>query len=651
MEKINKIFNILFEISSKIRHDHYLEELYNFEEILTKSDYKKIKKAELYALDDKQIYNWFNQIEVANLTSLGLSKLLVALLKNENIYSEVIKVKSFSKRKEMYINRIILNDILINIDLTKNLEYIFYGIYPEIEILCKNSIKELTENVDKEKQEEKLYNIYIESLKNRKKVLDTKILKVRKLEIEIESKYMSNDFDRYFYHTEFVTYDEFKEISDLELQKTTGKIFEIGYIDKDRTLYNDIINGKIEKILKNLSKTDKIWINPKSINDIFSNPKIKEFIEKLEKNNVIILVNKYDDKSIYWNIESLKSSLNIIHKWKTEIIKEIEKTDKSKFLKSNPEIKKTEIDDFLKLKFAYIKLANNLMIDNYSINITGKYTTQILQHEKNYLNSSQTIERVKNGMCICASFALILKSLCESLDLQIEYIRGVDDLGVFHAWNKVKIGDFWYNLDYLWDINRLQNKENPEYLLKSKKNFFYHYEFKEYYEKDREKNLSKKDFDIDTINKNFIYDEIIKYRTKEESKRLKEIKKIQNKLVKYNRIEKLVKKRCKEYKVKELKKLLEKEDLNKIYNKYIIINLEREDLKEFVSLEKELFKFAGLIIHIKVKITDIKECSKECLNLFSKLKANKYEKEDYIVFDILNYPEIKYLNQVFQLNI
>lgn len=543
MEKINKIFNILFEISSKIRHDHYLEELYNFEEILTKSDYKKIKKAELYALDDKQIYNWFNQIEVANLTSLGLSKLLVALLKNENIYSEVIKVKSFSKRKEMYINRIILNDILINIDLTKNLEYIFYGIYPEIEILCKNSIKELSENVDKEKQEEKLYNIYIESLKNRKKVLDTKILKLRKLEIEIESKYMSNDFDRYFYHTEFVTYDEFKEISDLELQKTTGKIFEIGYIDKDRTLYNDIINGKIEKILKNLSKIDKVWINPKSINDIFSNPKIKEFIEKLEKNNVIILVNKYDDKSIYWNIESLKSSLNIIHKWKTEIIKEIEKTDKSKFLKSNPEIKKTEIDDFLKLKFAYIKLANNLIIDNYSINITGKYTTQILQHEKNYLNSSQTIERVKNGMCICASFALILKSLCESLDLQIEYIRGVDDLGVFHAWNKVKIGDFWYNLDYLWDISRLQNKENSKYLLKSKKNFFYHYEFEEYYEKDREKNLSKKDFDIDTINKNFIYDEIIKYRIKEESKRLKEIKKIQNKLVKYNRIEKLVKKK------------------------------------------------------------------------------------------------------------
>lgn len=93
----------------------------------------------------------------------------MALLKNENIYSEVIKVKSFSKRKEMYINRIILNDILINIDLTKNLEYIFYGIYPEIEILCKNSIKELSENVDKEKQEEKLYNIYIESLKNRKK--------------------------------------------------------------------------------------------------------------------------------------------------------------------------------------------------------------------------------------------------------------------------------------------------------------------------------------------------------------------------------------------------------------------------------------------------------------------------------------------------
>lgn len=44
MGKINKIFNILFEISSKIRHDHYLEELYNFEEILTKSDYKKIKK-------------------------------------------------------------------------------------------------------------------------------------------------------------------------------------------------------------------------------------------------------------------------------------------------------------------------------------------------------------------------------------------------------------------------------------------------------------------------------------------------------------------------------------------------------------------------------------------------------------------------------
>lgn len=640
MNKISDLINVLFEISTKIRHNHYLEELYNYEEILSKKEKINIQKAELFDLNDSEILAWFNNIQVYALTSLGIAKLTKATLNNIGIDCKIIKSKAFAKRVNFYTNQIIINKLTIDLDLTKNLEYIYYGIFPEIIINKDKKLNQETylfENI--------MFEKYIENFKKREKIDKNQMVKLKKLEVKIESKYMSKEFDKFFYNTKFVSYEEFKEMPNYKLNKIDKRVFEIGYIDPKKTIYKDIINDRTEKILKNLSIIDKIWINPKSINEFIENPKLKKFINILKQNDIIIYVNVIEDKSIYWDIEELEKSLKIIFKWKNEILKEIDKIDKIKFLKLNPEINESELLDFLKFKYIYIKLANNLIIDRYTIDMLNKDSMPILTHEKIYLQTSQTIERVKSGLCVCASFALILKSLCQSLSIDVEYISGFDHLNIFHGWNKVKIGNNWYNLDYLWDnIIIFEDKTEPRYLLKSDNNFLYHYPFDKHIQKTRK---ADKDFYINCIDRNFGYDEIIRYRKIKEIKRLQEIEKNQKRLIKYDRIQNLVKSRCIEININEFKKLIKYKENNKIniYKKYIILNIEKIDFSEIVELKKELIKYVDIILHINIVLNDINDYTEEISEILNKLKSTKYEKYDYIVFCIQNQPEIKYLEE------
>lgn len=53
---------------------------------------------------------------------------------------------------------------------------------------------------------------------------------------------------------------------------------------------------------------------------------------------------------------------------------------------------------------------------------------------------------IVNKRCNCNGYALAFCLIMQSCNIECHYITGTD-----HAWNAVKIGAFWYNIDVTWD--------------------------------------------------------------------------------------------------------------------------------------------------------------------------------------------------------
>ena len=54
----------------------------------------------------------------------------------------------------------------------------------------------------------------------------------------------------------------------------------------------------------------------------------------------------------------------------------------------------------------------------------------------------------------CATYAMLTCALCGDLGIECYYVRGTADNGIerdSHAWNKVKINDKWYYVDFTWN--------------------------------------------------------------------------------------------------------------------------------------------------------------------------------------------------------
>ncbi|MCF0107339.1 MAG: Ig-like domain-containing protein, partial [Holdemanella sp.] len=60
---------------------------------------------------------------------------------------------------------------------------------------------------------------------------------------------------------------------------------------------------------------------------------------------------------------------------------------------------------------------------------------------------------VMNGKCVCQGYATLFYRLALTLGVDARYIRGRSH-GENHAWNIVKIGDYYYNLDSTWDAGQ-----------------------------------------------------------------------------------------------------------------------------------------------------------------------------------------------------
>lgn len=83
------------------------------------------------------------------------------------------------------------------------------------------------------------------------------------------------------------------------------------------------------------------------------------------------------------------------------------------------------MSDYEKVKYTHDYLIKNC---EYNINMDGPYNC------------------IMNKQCNCNGYALAFCLIMQTCDIDCYYITGTD-----HAWNSVKLGSFWYNMDVTWD--------------------------------------------------------------------------------------------------------------------------------------------------------------------------------------------------------
>ena len=68
--------------------------------------------------------------------------------------------------------------------------------------------------------------------------------------------------------------------------------------------------------------------------------------------------------------------------------------------------------------------------------------------------TSRNLEGVLSGKSLCEGVAEIARNAFLLKGLDAKFIKGYNPKSA-HAWNQVKIGDSWFNLDLTWNLDRI----------------------------------------------------------------------------------------------------------------------------------------------------------------------------------------------------
>ncbi|MBE5942327.1 MAG: hypothetical protein E7264_07310 [Lachnospiraceae bacterium] len=91
------------------------------------------------------------------------------------------------------------------------------------------------------------------------------------------------------------------------------------------------------------------------------------------------------------------------------------------------------------------------------------YLIEHMQYDAQYYTPYYAFVKGK-GMCM--SYALAFQRIMQEMKIPCIYVKGKE-----HAWNMVKVGGYWYNVDVTWDDN---SYARYRYFMKTDKDFFGH---------------------------------------------------------------------------------------------------------------------------------------------------------------------------------
>lgn len=123
-------------------------------------------------------------------------------------------------------------------------------------------------------------------------------------------------------------------------------------------------------------------------------------------------------------------------------------------------LKKMKISD--KTTYEKVKLIHDYIVNNTTYDTT--YTKY------------NAYDALIHKTSVCQGYSLLAYKMLSEAGVPVRIITGIGD-GESHAWNIVKIGKVWYNLDCTWD-DPITNTKKPviqyDYFLKNEKDFKNH---------------------------------------------------------------------------------------------------------------------------------------------------------------------------------
>ncbi len=123
--------------------------------------------------------------------------------------------------------------------------------------------------------------------------------------------------------------------------------------------------------------------------------------------------------------------------------------------------------EYQKVKAIYDYIASHVVYDYDNLN------------DDSYMLKYTAYAALINSTSVCQGYSNLFYRMCLMAGLDARIITGGDTPGVSnHAWNIVRIGGLYYNIDVTWDAPRGSN--NYEYFLRGQNTFEEHYRDSEY---------------------------------------------------------------------------------------------------------------------------------------------------------------------------
>ena len=123
--------------------------------------------------------------------------------------------------------------------------------------------------------------------------------------------------------------------------------------------------------------------------------------------------------------------------------------------------------EYEKVKAIFDYIASNVTYDYDNLN------------DDSYNLKHTAYAALVNGTAVCQGYATLFYRMCLTAGLDARVITGSDTPGYSdHAWNIVRIGDLYYNIDVTWDAEK--EPEDYDYFLKGRRTFKNHYRDEEY---------------------------------------------------------------------------------------------------------------------------------------------------------------------------
>ncbi len=123
--------------------------------------------------------------------------------------------------------------------------------------------------------------------------------------------------------------------------------------------------------------------------------------------------------------------------------------------------------DYQKVSAIYDYITSHVTYDDESFEQEKKTKLPVLKAHSAY-------NALIKGTSVCQGYALLFYRMALEVGIDARYISG--DANGSHAWNIVKLGNYYYNLDPTWDAGRKDYK----YFLRSNENFTDHKRNNEY---------------------------------------------------------------------------------------------------------------------------------------------------------------------------